>query len=69
MSQDVTDAQVAMLRGVKNCGQHHEENATMPAVWFVQSCDLCAGHIFAVIWNAGVKAEMEEAIRIVRRGG
>lgn len=69
MSQDVTDAQVAMLRGVKNCGQHHEENARARAVQFAHECDLCAGHIFAVIWNAGVAAEMQEAVRIVRRYG
>lgn len=68
MSQDVTAAHIAMVRGVKNCGQHHEENATSPAVQFAQSCDLCAGYIFAVIWNAGVAAEMEECVRIVRRG-
>lgn len=68
MSQDVGPDQIAMLRGVKNCGNHHEENKLAPAVQFAQECDRCAGQIFAVIWNAGVKAEMEEAIRIVRRG-
>lgn len=66
MSQNVTEAQVAMLRGVKNCGQHHEENATAPAVWFAKTCDFCAGHIFAVIWNAGVAAELQDALRHVR---
>jgi hypothetical protein len=68
MSQNVNEAQVAMLRGVKNCGYHHDENATSPAVWFAQRCDLCAGHIFAVIWNAGVAAELQNAISVVRSG-
>lgn len=67
MSQDVNASQIAMLRGVKNCGKHHEENKRSPAVQFAQECDGCAAHIFAVIWNAGVEAETRNAIETVRR--
>jgi hypothetical protein len=63
----VDASQIAMLRGVKNCGKHHEENKLSPAVQFAQECDRCAAEIFAVIWNAGVEAEMKECIRIVRQ--
>jgi hypothetical protein len=66
MSQDVSPAQVSMVRGVKNCGKHHEENKISPAVGFVQECDGCAAHIFAVIYNAGVEAEAQDAARVVR---
>jgi hypothetical protein len=64
--KDVTPDQIAIVRGVKNCGQHHEENKLSPAVQFAQECDRCAAKVFAVIWNAGVQAEMENAIRTVR---
>ena len=47
----VNDADIATVRGVRNCGKHHEENATAPAVLFAQKCDTCAGQIFVVIWN------------------
>lgn len=67
MSQDVTQAHVAMVRGVKNCGQHHEENALAPAIQFAQSCDGCTAHIFATIYNAGIQAELEDTLRHVRR--
>jgi hypothetical protein len=66
MSQDITPDQIAMLRGVKNCGRHHEENKLSPAVQFAQECDRCTAEIFAVIWNAGVKAELANAIQVVR---
>jgi len=69
MSQDVTAAHIAMVRGVKNCGHHHEENALAPAIQFVQNCDKCAGNIFATIYNAGIQVEMQECVRIIRRGG
>lgn len=49
---DVNEVEVAILRGVKSCGNHHEENALAPAVQFAQQCDACARRLFAIIWNA-----------------
>jgi hypothetical protein len=63
----VDASQIAMLRGVKNCGKHHEENKLSPAVQFAQECDLCAGKIFAVIWNTAFEGVLQEAIRVIRQ--
>lgn len=49
--RDVTDAEIAMVRGVRSCGKHHEENETAPAVEFSKECRKCASKIFAVVWN------------------
>jgi hypothetical protein len=67
VSQDVNASQIAMLRGVKSCGQHHEENELAPAVQFAHGCGRCAALIFATIWNAGVEAEARNAAMTVRR--
>lgn len=67
MSQDINESHFAMLRGVKNCGGHHEENRVAPAIQFAQECDCCAGLIFMTIWNAGVDVEAKNAVMIVRR--
>jgi hypothetical protein len=66
MSQDVDESHIAMVRGVKNCGKHHEENEASPAILFADKCDGCAGRVFAVIYNAGVQAMMKEAVHQVR---
>lgn len=60
--RSVTDADIALVRGVKNCGEHHPENETAPAIQFAQKCDVCAGDIFIVVWNA-CRARTEEHLR------
>lgn len=67
MSQDINESHIAMLRGVKNCGQHHEENKFAPAVQFAQECDGCAGRIVGTLWNAGVAAATQMAIEMAKR--
>lgn len=57
----VGPADIAMLRGVMNCGEHHEENKLAPALEFARECSVCAGSIFVVIWNAAVAAAYKEA--------
>lgn len=47
----VTESHVAMVRGVRNCSRHGEENLTSPAILFAQTCSFCAGEIFRVIWS------------------
>ena len=59
------DADIAMVRGVRNCGKHHPENATAPAVQFAQECSECAGDIFIVIWNA----RRENSINNLKQAG
>lgn len=56
-SNVVSEAQIAVVRGVINCGSHHEENKLAPAIEFVRVCDICAGRIFAIIWNEGLEAQ------------
>lgn len=50
--REPTDADLALVRGVRNCGRHHEENETAPAIRFAESCRFCAGEVFRVVWNA-----------------
>lgn len=70
MSQKLNDSHRAMVRGIKNCGAHHEENKIAPAVQFAMECDRCAGLIFMIIYNAGVEAEVQAAVQVVQnRGG
>lgn len=64
--EEVSPAAIAMVRGILNCGNHHEENATRPAVEFALGCDLCAGKVFVVIYNTGVNTMAKEAVRTVR---
>lgn len=47
-------ARIALLRGIGNCGRHHEEEVKVPAVVFAQNCSACAELIVITIWNAGV---------------
>lgn len=65
--RDITPANVAMVRGIRNCGQHHEENDTAPAIQFAQGCDRCAGLIYIDIFNLGVQEMSEWAQNELRR--
>lgn len=58
MTRPIDPSDIAMLRGVRNCGGHHEENATAPAIQFAQACEGCSKQIFGVIFNAGIEALM-----------
>lgn len=64
MILDINDSNIATVRGIKNCGQHNEENVTTPALQFAMTCDRCAGTIFITIWNESMQAQ----IMINRRG-
>lgn len=70
MSQTIDQSHIAMLRGVGNCGNHHEEDKLSPAVQFAQECNYCAGLIFVMIYNAGIQVQLRETLSIVKaRGG
>jgi hypothetical protein len=62
MIEEVTPAQVSMVRGIYNCGKHNEENKSSPAIQFAQECDGCAARIFSVIW----RTERDDALRMLR---
>lgn len=64
--EEVSPAAIAMVRGILNCGNHHEENATRPAVEFALGCDRCAAQVFEVIYNIGVNTMAKEAVRVVQ---
>lgn len=54
----VTESHVAMVRGVRSCSRHGDENLTSPAILFAQTCSFCAGEIFRVIWNIAYQSGM-----------
>ncbi len=55
----VNEADVALTRGVKNCGNHHPEDEVSPAIQFARECDVCAGDIFIAVWNASRRKTIE----------
>jgi hypothetical protein len=64
---DLNESHVAVVRGIRNCGQHHEENSLSPAVQFSLECAKCAGLIFLTIWNASQDARTAQILAMTRR--
>lgn len=60
----LNDGHIAMIRGVRNCGKHHEENATAAALQFANECEKCAGALFMVAWNAAMNDVKENLERL-----